>query len=171
MRKSTNIILSFSVLALFFVGSIANAQLPGAASIVTIQVIPKIPAPNQEVLVTLESFSADLNRAEIVWFLNGKRQQRGTGLKTLQFKVGEVGSSSRLNITITTQTGKIINEELIFRPADVDILLTAHTYIPPFYRGRALPSSKSKITLTAVPKFVTTNGTRLSPDNLVYTWG
>lgn len=51
----------------------------------------------------------------------------------------------------------------------VDLLWQAETYTPPFYAGRALPSSHSLVRVVAIPNFVS-GGRRLAEADLVYDW-
>jgi len=55
---------------------------------------------------------------------------------------------------------------LHLRAQEVDILWQGETYTPPFYKGRALWSSQSRITFLAIP-----HGAGIgNPANLTYRW-
>ena len=72
-------------------------------------------------------------------------------------------------MSVSKQEGGELSAEAIIRPADVDILWQSHSYTPPFYRGKALHSSQSPITLTAMPYFIS-GGRAVDSDNLIYNW-
>ena len=44
-----------------------------------------------------------------------------------------------------------------------------NAYVPPFYKGKALPSIGNEIKIVAMPEFVK-NGKRIPAENLVYEW-
>ncbi len=63
-----------------------------------------------------------------------------------------------------------MTESITIAPTEVDLLWEAKTYTPPFYSGKALPSSDAEITITAIPQFVTSNGNKLKSSELIFTW-
>ncbi len=54
--------------------------------------------------------------------------------------------------------------------SNVDLLWQTNTYTPPFYKGKALYTTQSTVTVVAVPHIFTKNGTLLEPKDLVFTW-
>lgn len=135
----------------------------------TLDVFPKNPGPNEKVEVTANSHHFDINRADITWSVNGIRKLRGTGEKNLALRTGDVGSKTVIYVIVKTEDGLVLEKTLSIRPAEVDILWEADTYTPPYYNGKALPSPKSSIKITAVPNFIF-NGSKISSSNLVYEW-
>jgi hypothetical protein len=136
----------------------------------SVSVSPKRPGPNQPVTVTIESFSLDLNRSEISWFLNGKIQTENIGQKTFSFKTGGPGSISNILIVVKTREGTVTEQSLNIRPATVDLIWEAVSYTPPFYKGKALYPFQGTVKVVAIPNIVTQNGGLLDAKNLVYTW-
>ncbi len=130
---------------------------------------PEIPGPNEQVHVNLESYSTDLNRAQITWSVNGKVIKRGIGEKDLDYKVGKIGAVTTLSITVESADGNSTNHIVRIAPAEVDLLWEATTYVPPFYKGRALPSYQSPIKVTAVPNMIQ-NGKNIPPQNMIFKW-
>lgn len=148
----------------------AAAMTDAIADSVDITTAPEFPGANQDVSVRIESFSFDLNSSEIIWALNGIIKDKGVGKKDFYFKTGEIGTASLIKILIKTKTGKNIEKSLIVRPAGVDILWQADSYAPPFYRGKALYSYQSLITVIALPDLANSSGAKINPENLIYKW-
>jgi hypothetical protein len=58
----------------------------------------------------------------------------------------------------------------VIRPTEVELLWEADSYVPPFYRGRALPSAGSHLRFFAMPRLARAGGALISPNDLLYTW-
>ncbi|MEW5907755.1 MAG: hypothetical protein AB1643_01040 [Patescibacteria group bacterium] len=130
---------------------------------------PKYPGPNQEVNVSAKSYSFDIDRAVITWSINGIQKLKGVGEKNFTFRTGDVGSKTTINIIVVSLDGLKLENNLIIIPADVDILWEAENYIPPTYKGKALPTSISKIKISALPNVVI-DDVKFSPSKLIYNW-
>lgn len=156
---------------LFSTSLFANAQIPELGKVISFRVNPENPRPGQVVTIDIESFSVDLDRADsITWVLNGKVIKRGAGIKQVQFEVGKLGSRSIVDVTVRGTNFGTITESVTIIPTEVDLIWEAKTYTPPFYKGKALPSSNAEITIVAIPQFVTTSGNKLDSKDLVFTW-
>lgn len=53
---------------------------------------------------------------------------------------------------------------------DIDLLWEADSYVPPFFRGRALPSAGTNLRLQAIAHFRDASGAPIPSQNLQYTW-
>lgn len=168
------LVITLSLFLLFFLNE-AHAQLKPAnptdiADSADITTIPAFPGANENVLVKIESFSFDLNSSEIIWALDGAIKSKGLGKKNFSFQTGSIGTVSLIKAIIKTKEGRTIEKTLVVRPAGVDILWEANSYTPPFYKGKALYSYQSFITVIAVPNIINSNGVKINPDNLTYKW-
>lgn len=169
-------IISSITLSLFLIfsikayGQIQSAVINNAADSTEITTIPASPGANEKVSVKLESFSFDLNSSEIIWAIDGVIKDKGFGKKNFSFKTGSVGSVSLIKAVIKTKEGDTVEKTLVVRPAGVDILWEASSYTPPFYKGKALYGYQNLVTIIALPNIVNSNGTKISPDNLIYKW-
>lgn len=139
-----------------------------AGNTIDLALNPKYPQPNQNVTATLSSYSYDLNGATITWYINGKEQARGKAIKSLTFTTGALGTGTIIKATIFVD-GATQVKTLTVNPADITLLWQAHTYTPPFYKGKALNSYQSVLTYVAIPQMYK-NGQVVNPKNLVYTW-
>lgn len=134
-----------------------------------IEVNPTYPAPNQNVSINLTLYTADLNSAEITWYRNGERVLSGRGETRYAFQTGESGEESRFEVRISLLSGTSFTKTFSITPASVDLLWEADSYVPPFYRGKALHSLQGNVKVVALPQFVK-NGRAIPPSELIYNW-
>lgn len=144
------------------------AQIKEIKQQLDISVSPETPKPGDDVTITVETYGMDLNSVDIQWLINGKQQLRGVGAKKLVFNVGNSGVSNViLNILPSNQPQ--ITRTFSFNPSNIDLLWQAETYTPPFYKGKALFSPESSVTMVAIPNFLNGNS-RVNDSNAVYKW-
>lgn len=163
-------LLLFSSL-FFSMFSIASAQIvPGLQNTLVLTVTPTYPRPQEIVLVTVDSFSIDVQRAAISWFVNDTLQQQRDGGVRFQFTAPPLGESAKIDVV--AQIGSTVTEtaQVIIRPVSAELLWQAHAYAPPFYLGKKLPSVGSDVSVEAIPHFIEEDGRQLRTDELLYTW-
>ena len=155
----------FFVLPLFSIAQI----LPEESLI--IKSIPKNPKPEQIVSVSIESYYTDLNRANsIAWYVDGVLVSKNVSVNKISVETKSIGKSTNVEVVVVTENGSVLSKSVVIRPSEVDILWETNSYVPHFYKGKALPSSESDITFVAVSRIVNQNGRALSPSELVYKW-
>jgi hypothetical protein len=162
MRKQAHFILSIFFFTLF-VPTTAFAAL----DLVNIKTNPKTPGENQEVTISLESYAVDLNSAKIVWYVDKDPQKEGIAEKTFTVHTGELGQKMTVDIVIFTAAGAKIDQQIVIAPAEIAILWEAQTFTPPFYKGKALPTFKSLVRITAIPRW---NTLQSDPTQFSYKW-
>ena len=129
------------------------------------QATPQNPGPNTEVKFTVTSYLTDFNAASISWYVNGKKMQSGTGLRTFSAGTGAVGSTLTVRVVVITQEGNTIDQEKTFRSGAVDLLWETNSYTPPFYQGKALPGKQSQVKVVAMPRFGAA-----AQENYIFSW-
>lgn len=170
------IILAILVFSVFLQGFFAHAQFPGQElDRVFIELIQQFagptkdfPGPNEPYEAWVRSSAVDMNRASIAWTHNGKVVAEGLGVKSYTFKTGNVGRTETLSVTVSAN-GRVLEDSRTFHINDVDLLWQAFTTVPSWYKGKALTSSQSVITVTAFPALLR-NGKKLPSAQLVYNW-
>jgi hypothetical protein len=158
-------------LAVFFTPFIVLAQSyvpPRITSPLIVSVEPKdIIEPNTEATVSVGSFMVDLNRLPIAWYVDDA--SLNTSAKTITVPVGKLGSQT--TVMVVVQNGnEVLQERVVLRPAELELLWEGDGYVPPLYRGRTLGSPGTNIVVHAEARFVRANGTRILPQDIVYTW-
>lgn len=137
---------------------------------VNVELSPENPRPNTEVSVTLTSFITDLDKADIIWRVNGLVKKTGRGEKYFSFMVGNINTTTKLDVTIETTEGDVVQKNIFIKPNSVDLLWQSDGLIPPFYKGKPLFSHQNKITFIAIPHIPSTNGSEIGVKSLIYKW-
>lgn len=167
-----NHIVIFAVLVLsFFVipnTTVAqNFQLYSADDIF-VETTPKIPGPNEEVKLKLNSYSFNLNNYYIAWFENGERKSADYGNRDYIFTTGNSGEVTNITAVVEYEN-QVFRKELRFAPSQVNLLWeVTDAYVPPFYKGKALPIQQSQIKITAIPETLLIEPS--DAPNLIYYW-
>ena len=160
--------LFFLILLLLSIGFVARAQFASTENL-SLRIEPPHPQAFEKISAQISSSKIDLKRSVITWSLNDETINSGIGEDEIVFEAGGVGSILRLKVVVEDPGGQTISRSQTLRPNDLSILWSAHSYTPPFYRGRSLPASQGLIIFTGIPNIIS-NGKRLSPSQLVYTW-
>ena len=160
-----------TLIALLFGGLIfaalpAYAQFDTSEGALSISPNPQYPLPNSTVQLTAESPLLDLANSDIEWTVNGAAAGSGQSIK---LTVGAPGSATNVSVSVSGQSGDD-SAQLTLIPTSIDLLWEADSYTPPFYRGRAVPTSGSTIRLFAVPHFVASDGTVIASSGIDFTW-
>lgn len=164
-------ILPVVSLFIFFIGfGVSLAQSTGGTAPLYLNINPTNPRPEDRARASVESYSTDLNSADISWFVNDSIVDRGMGIKTILFTTGKAGSETKVSVVIQTVDGLILEKEVFIKPTSVSLIWEADTYTPPFYKGKALFSHQAVLKVTALPEFIDTNGVPVSPSQLIYKW-
>lgn len=134
-----------------------------------VEITPTYPRPNENISINLTIYTEDLNSADVVWYKDGKKVLSGKGETSYSFRAGAIGETTEIEIDITFLNGDHLSKSMSFSPASVDLVWEANSYVPPFYRGKALHSRQGNLKIVAMPEFVK-NNKRTDPKNLVYKW-
>lgn len=143
---------------------------PISGGTLTFDIKPENPGTFTDVAVKATTYGADIDRSQVSWFVNGKLIKDGMGEKTFTFRTGKAGEGIFVDAMVKTLDGREIQRSFSLNLGDIDLIWEADTQTPPFYKGKALVTPGSKIKVTAVPNLVTTNGVKLSVNDLVYKW-
>ncbi|MDP2669126.1 MAG: hypothetical protein Q8P07_04810 [bacterium] len=130
---------------------------------------PSYPSAGQTFTVEAKTYSTDPLRSDFKWFLNGKAVASGLSITSQTFTAGKLGSSMKIDVSLTATDGRVFSKSLTVYIADVDIVLNPLTYTPPLYRGSSLASVAGTVEVYAVPHLFS-SGARIAPQNLIYEW-
>src|SRR5579872_1392699 len=145
-----------------------SGQLTVTPDVISIDMTPSNPGPNQKTLIVINSFAMDLNSATVTWFVNGAKVLSGEGAKQFSITTGAIGQRTNIDIRISSITGDI-DKTFSIVPASIDLIWEADTYVPPFFKGKPLFTDQSTITFIALPHMLR-NGVEVNPANLIYKW-
>ncbi len=111
---------------------------------------PQFPKPNSTVQVSIDDYSLETTGATITWYVNGVERKESKNERMLPISVGAVGKKTTVRVALSRPNVPTLESSLTLTPATVDIILETNTYVPYFYKGKALPSGESQIRATAV---------------------
>ena len=162
IKRNIFIIFCFiAAISTLLIISHAKAQLTTGQDFF-VEFTPEYPGANTFVSGRVGSYSFDINRAEIAWIVNDKVVAMG---KNFSFTTGGLGSETRLDVSVITQSGNTFSKSFNFTAAEVDLLWEVASYIPAQYSGKALPSYQTSIKVAAIPQ-----GMKTPDSNLIYEW-
>jgi hypothetical protein len=150
-----------------------TAQAPNTTpveEVIIAEVVPETPMAFESVNISIESYSYDLSRSKIDWYVNGVLKSSGISKKNFNFTTGDVGSVSKIIYKIQTPEGVVFQKTFTVSPGNVDLLWESTGYTPPFYKGKSLYSFEGQIRLIAIPNLLNKSGVKYKPEELVYTW-
>ena len=147
-------------------GTVANAQ---SSSSISVSMVPPNPAPYENTSITLSSYVYNLDSVLISWSVNGKTIASGTGKKSLFTIAPAAGKETNVVATISLPDGTI-ETKVTMRPSVMVLLWQANdSHVPPFYKGKALPTPDSEVKVVAMPEIRTSSGLANSK-NMTYAW-
>ena len=76
------------------------SQIPEIQEQISVTVEPKIPAPFQNVKITLEAYGTNLDQANITWTINGTLTKSGKGEIILELQAPKAGSRKTVVVSI-----------------------------------------------------------------------
>jgi len=164
-------------MAMFFLTTItfAHAQTQsnpvGSLNDLSVGLSPEIPQANQEVTLKLKTYLLNLSSADINWSIDGKSAQHGIGIDSFVFTTKGVGMPTTIDVSVLPVGGYVIKKSLTITPSSMDILWEAtDSAVPPFYKGKALPTTEATIKYVAIPNMKTSSGTFVNPKDVMYNW-
>lgn len=145
----------------------AQESFPGSLSI---SVSPDYPRPEEPVTLEVRASRVDIDRTEVTWIVNGNTQQQEMGGDTFTLPAPAKGAEQTITAMVTTSKDQVGTISTTIKPQSVDIIWEAHTYTPPWYKGKALYTNDSTVTCTAIPEIITDSGNIVSASELFYQW-
>lgn len=163
--------LAVLIFSIFFFSTPSQSFAQNVSEQVAIRTIPEIPGPFENVSISIVSYSIDLDSAKITWTIDGKKELSGEGETKFSIKTGGIGSKRTVTITISDAYVGVIIKTFTLEPADMDIIWEAtDSYVPPFYKGKALPSSQSSIKILAIPNTGSKESVTFKGNGYIYNW-
>ena len=147
--------------------SLRNQLVPPFAIIAT----PSSPSPGQQVTITTQTTSFDPQRTHYTWTVDGEPRPdlSGLGKNSFVFTAARVGSSKHISVQAEPLNDPVVTAALTVYITDVAMTWTANTYIPKWYKGKALPIPNAMVRVAAIPTFII-EGVTIPADKLIYTW-
>lgn len=144
--------------------AVSATPLTTFAQVYDLQLQPTAPEAEEEFEVSLKGDV--FNRSAIQWFINGSEKTEVKNSNIISLEAPKVGESMTVSAQVTLTDGSVVITKETLTPARVDLIIEANTVVPPFYKGRKLPSSGSTLTATAL---TFTKETKF-PSEYTYIW-
>jgi len=161
----------FKILILIFITlysfNFASAQISQINDL-SLTTTPKNPNPGESFSATIQSYITDLDKADIIWSVNGQQITSGFGTKQINLRAPEAGKGYKLDILVTTPAGKKYTFSKVFLSSSVSIVWeTLDGYVPEWYEGRSMIPEGGTVRIYAMPNI--NDGSVLSKD-IVFKW-
>lgn len=154
------------IIMLVSLGTTANAV---TSSSIFVNMVPPNPTPHENTTITLNSYADNLDSVLISWSVDGKTIASGTGKKSFSTTAPAAGRETNIVATISLPDGPI-ETKMTIKPSVMVLLWQANdSYVPPFYKGKALPTADSEVKVVVMPEIRTKNGL-VDPKNMTYYW-
>lgn len=166
MGKKIRTKLCLLVAALVFVLSPADAL----ALSFSISMTPESPRPNETVFLSVSALEFNMDLSTISWSVDGKAATAGVGKKNFSVVAPANGKTMKIDVKVVPNIGGTAESSIVIAPAEIDLLWEAtDSYVPPFYKGKALPITQSEVKVVAMPN-IKSGGSLKSARSFVYTW-
>lgn len=146
--------------------SIASAQSIPTGTSASLITTPPYPEPHSVVKVSLDAYMIDTTGARITWYVDGKVQSDAQNERSLEVLTGALGTSQVVRAEIVSIGGFPLNVSHTISPTRIDLITEASTYVPPFYKGKALPVENLPVRVIALPH----SGSDALPTTFTYQW-
>lgn len=141
----------------------------GSPSDILINMVPENPAPGENVNISLNSYAYNLNTVLISWYVNNKKSSEGIGKKSFSLQAGNINTENVVSVKIKLPDGEI-EVKIVVKGSNMVLLWQAEdSYVPPFYKGKALPSPDSNVKVVALPEIIDGKN-MVDPNNMTYAW-
>ncbi|OGG77522.1 hypothetical protein A3B35_01775 [Candidatus Kaiserbacteria bacterium RIFCSPLOWO2_01_FULL_54_24] len=149
----------------------ASTQLnPFFGADLTLELSPLYPRPGETVRVTARSILVDLSSATLEWLENGKKVAGGVGVTFVDAKAGALGTETTVTAMVFEDGIEVRRESARIHPTELELLWESNSYVPPFFRGRALPSAGTTLSLEAIPRLKRGDGSSVPDTEITFTW-
>src|SRR5262249_48045983 len=81
-----------------------------------------------------------------------------------------IGQKTTIAVAADTGEGLALSASAVIVPVQIDLYLSSDSYTPPFYRGRALPTSGTNVRAEAIPHLATAGGAEVPSSDIIVTW-
>ena len=125
------------------------AQTPSEvlSNTISLSLVPAYPGLGEEFTATLGGYG--VVKTGVRWFINGREDSESRNKDSITLQASTIAVATTIEAVVATSNNITVTKKYVVTPKRVDLIVTANTLVPPFYKGRSLPSSGSTITATA----------------------
>ncbi len=166
------IAILFSIGVVFFIQTVAIAQTANSTSadnLVEMTASPQTANAGDSVTLQLSSQVINLTASKITWYVDDVAGQEGTGDSSLTITAKAAGQSTAVKAIVETTDGTTTQASITITPAGVDLIVEPTSYVPPFYKGKAIFTTQGTARVVAIPDVIL-NGSQASSKDLIFEW-
>lgn len=152
--------------ALFFFMNPVHAQSLGGGVGLSLVLSPEFPKPHETVKVSVNDYNIDTLGSTITWYVDGEELPDLKNERAITLDAKGLGEKSEVGVLITNPKMPAFSATQTVIPVAIDTILEADTYVPTFYKGRALPSREATVRAIAVVH----DGTNAPDTRYSYKW-
>ncbi len=150
----------------------AQSVLPKIVPPASVTATPSSPEPGEK--VTIEASTPIFNRDTTFyeWTVNGqfRADLSGQGKYAFDMTAGKtIGSTITAFVRATASDGKTTTAQRVIPVSSLSLVWFAETTVPLWYMGKALPSPRAFVSVTALPE-IAAGGKMADPKKLLYKW-
>lgn len=117
---------------------------------IELSLVPTNPRPQETFTARIDSFTMNLTEASIVWRYNNAIVSSGIGTQTVSLVAPAAGTAATISVSARGIEGAA-SALFTVRPGGLDIVWESpNTYVPPFYKGKALPAPGATLRIAAI---------------------
>lgn len=148
---------------------LASNTLAASPANIIVKVSPENPAPYENTTISLSSYAYNVDTVMITWLVDGRVATTGVGKKSFSLTAGATGSSTTVVAKMDFPDGAT-EIRVTVRPAVMTLLWQAtDSYVPPFYKGKALTSLEGDVKVVAMPE-VKSGAGYADAKTMTYSW-
>lgn len=121
--------------------------IPELEEKVSYTVLPERPRIGDVVDIQAEMYGTPVQNAIFTWKVNGVLYKKAQGLVKVSVLVNK---NTKVSLEILTEKGTTLYKDWTFNPQNIIIFWEAHTYTPPFYKGKPFYTSESNLILQGI---------------------
>ncbi|MDP3769426.1 MAG: hypothetical protein U1A25_02570 [Candidatus Sungbacteria bacterium] len=132
---------------------------------------PASPSPGETLSIQAQTPTFDKNASQFIWTVDGKSRPdlSGFGKNTFNLLAGDLGSVIRVSVEVIPPGQASIRATQTIYVSDLTLTWTTGTYIPKWYKGKALPVANSDLRIAAIPTIII-DGVTIPANKLIFTW-
>lgn len=169
MKAMKKLAVTISFLGIVIGATVSAQFIPDPVSLIP---SPQSPNPGSQITVRASTPTFDKNTANFEWVIGGRARPElsGLGKNAISLTVGDVGTVTQVKVNITRVGGNSGGSASVdIRPADLALTWFAETYVPRWYKGKALPTQNSIVNIVAVPQ-MSIGTIALKTQDLIFNW-
>jgi len=111
---------------------------------------PATPPPYSEATIKINDPNNLPIGSTVRWFVDNVEQTNHENRPQINFVTKKIDDPTEIEVLITSPQTGLQRVSVIISPIRVDLIVNANSHVPGFYKGRALPSGNSEISVRAL---------------------